>query len=122
MRLSGEYRHQFFVRRAAGIISAVWLVSGQLTQPNVAGWQIEAERSGHVRMHGNVPEWCQDRWQRNAKRASSESETIKSDLDRVLRGGAFNDNPDFVRFSHRSDAAPSAHGFNIGFRPARTLP
>ena len=73
-------------------------------------------------MHGNVAEWCQDRWQRNAKRASSESETIKSDLDRVLRGGAFNDNPDFVRSSHRSDAVPSEHGYNFGFRPARTLP
>jgi hypothetical protein len=77
---------------------------------------------GMFDMHGNVGEWSQDRWQRNAKRASSESETIKSDSDRVLRGGAFNDNPDFVRFSHRSDAAPSAHGFNIGFRLARTYP
>ncbi len=72
-------------------------------------------------MHGNVAEWCQDRWQRNAKRAGSESETIKSDLKRVLRGGAFNDNPDFVHSSHRSDAVPSEHGYNIGFRPARTL-
>src|SRR5580704_5121776 len=73
-------------------------------------------------MHGNVAEWCQNGLQPNAKRASSKSETIKSDLKRVLRGGAFNDNPDFVRSSHRSDAAPSEHGYNFGFRPARTLP
>jgi serine/threonine protein kinase/formylglycine-generating enzyme required for sulfatase activity len=73
-------------------------------------------------MHGNVAEWCQNGLQPNAKRASSESETIKSDLERVLRGGAFTDNPDFVRFSHRSDAVPSEHGYNFGFRPARTLP
>jgi hypothetical protein len=71
-------------------------------------------------MHGNVGEWCQDGWQPNGKRASSESETIKS--DRVLRSGAFNDRPDDVRSSHRSDGAPFAHGFNIGFRPARTYP
>ncbi len=73
-------------------------------------------------MHGNVAEWCQDRWQRNAKRASSESETIKSDSNRVLRGGAFNDRPDGLHSMHPGDAKPSEHGYNFGFRPARTLP
>jgi formylglycine-generating enzyme required for sulfatase activity len=73
-------------------------------------------------MHGNVGEWCQDRWQPNAKRASNESETIKSDTDRVARGGAFNDKPDDVHSAHRSPVAPFEHGFNYGFRPARTLP
>ena len=41
----GEYpRHRFLVRRAAGIVAAVCVVRGQLTQPNLAGWQLEAER------------------------------------------------------------------------------
>jgi serine/threonine protein kinase/formylglycine-generating enzyme required for sulfatase activity len=73
-------------------------------------------------MYGNVREWCQDGLQPNAKSASSESETIKSDSNRVLPGGAFNDRPDGLHPLHPGDAKPSEHGYNFGFRPARTLP
>ena len=46
----GEYGHEFLVRRAAwNCCSGMRWYHGQLTQPNMAGWQIEAERSGHVR-------------------------------------------------------------------------
>jgi formylglycine-generating enzyme required for sulfatase activity len=73
-------------------------------------------------MYGNVCEWCQGGLQPNAKRASGESETIKSDSNRVVCGGAFNDRPDGLHSPHFGDAKPSEHGFNIGFRPARTYP
>ena len=58
----------------------------------------------------------------DGQESSSASETVEQNSTRVLRGGAFNDNPDFVHFMHRGDAAPSEHGYNFGFRPARTLP
>jgi formylglycine-generating enzyme required for sulfatase activity len=73
-------------------------------------------------MYGNVREWCQDGLQPNAKRASSESETIKSDSNRVLAGAAFNDRPDGLHSPHPGDSPPFEHGFNYGFRPARTYP
>ena len=74
-------------------------------------------------MHGNAWEWCQDAYaQQKGKRAIGESETITSDSERVLEGGAFSDRPDGLDSLHPGDSAPFEHGFNYGFRPARTLP
>ena len=95
------------------------------TTVTAPGWPVGSVRPnalGVFDMYGNVREWCQDGLQPNAKSASSEIETIKSDSNRVLPGGAFNDRPDGLRALHPGDAKPSEHGYNFGFRPARTLP
>jgi formylglycine-generating enzyme required for sulfatase activity len=57
-------------------------------------------------MHGNVREWCQD------ARGSS----------RVLRGGAFNLRPLYVRAANRNVVQPDNRDHDIGFRLARTYP
>jgi eukaryotic-like serine/threonine-protein kinase len=71
-------------------------------------------------MHGNAAEWCQDAYAQKGKRAIGESETIKSDSERVLEGGAFTDRPEDLGAGHGTKDTASAPRFNQGFRPVRT--
>jgi len=59
-------------------------------------------------MHGNVWEWCEDKYD-----ASTSS--------RVLRGGSWNDFPDVLRSAFRYSFLPGVRISFIGFRLARTL-
>jgi formylglycine-generating enzyme required for sulfatase activity len=56
-------------------------------------------------MHGNVWEWCED----------------GDNSSRVLRGGAWNDNPWGLRSANRIGSRPSGRSSDFGFRLARTL-
>jgi serine/threonine protein kinase/formylglycine-generating enzyme required for sulfatase activity/tetratricopeptide (TPR) repeat protein len=78
-------------------------------------------------MLGNVFEWCQD----NANFSTPEKKGIHDDViiiygpieekyRRLLRGGAFNVRPAFVRSAGRSVNAPSIRFSDYGFRPFRT--
>lgn len=71
-------------------------------------------------MHGNAWEWCQDAYAQKGKKASGESETIKSDLSRVLLGGSFDQRPEDVRAGQGTADTPNAPRFNQGFRLVRT--
>jgi formylglycine-generating enzyme required for sulfatase activity len=72
-------------------------------------------------MHGNVWEWCQD-WL-----AAYGSENVVIDPTgpasgehRVLRGGAFTNQPRFVRAAYRNTFLPDNRLNKYGFRLART--
>jgi formylglycine-generating enzyme required for sulfatase activity len=76
-------------------------------------------------MLGNVWEWCQDHWVENYKNApinGAARTTPDSTASRVLRGGAWNDNPRNVRAGSRNRDVPRNRGNYTGFRVARTLP
>jgi formylglycine-generating enzyme required for sulfatase activity len=79
-------------------------------------------------MHGNVWEWCQERWKKDPLGRGEEPEDDKEDIDcindqdrRVLHGGSF--------FHPASSARSALHNYNVpafnnndyGFRPARTF-
>ena len=59
-------------------------------------------------LHGNVWEWCEDKYE-----ASSSS--------RVLRGGSWYVIPDILRSAYRDNYSPVSRDYDIGFRVARTL-
>jgi formylglycine-generating enzyme required for sulfatase activity len=81
---------------------------------------------------GNALEWCQDpiRYYEAGRRGEPQRDlenqedikTISRDYGRVLRGGAFTNQPGNVRSGDRGRHAPAGRYGNAGFRPARTYP
>jgi len=80
-------------------------------------------------MHGNVYEWCQDVFKEYGKgdgKAIEDIEEIgdiKNNIQRVCRGGSFNDLLLEGRghSAHRDSTTPLSHPLNLGFRLARTI-
>ena len=67
-------------------------------------------------MHGNAWEWCHDLWEPKL------NPFVRTEKRRVLRGGAFFDQPEKIRSASRYLTQPQPYHESIGFRPARTLP
>ncbi len=83
----------------------------------VACGSLPANHWGFREMHGNVWEWCEDRYQATA---SSVQEAVKANSsNRVLRGGAWNVSSNNVRSSYRHYITADFTYNNIGFRVAR---
>ena len=86
-----------------------------------------ANNFGLFDMHGNVWEWCEDRWHvsyadkpENLKRTGGAWTTGDGSL-RVLRGGSSNNSPQYLRSVLRYTNNSENWINNIGFRVARTL-
>lgn len=75
-------------------------------------------------MHGNVWEWCRDRWEENAyaARTSGIADPAQPSDDpgahRVVRGGSWGDQARFCRAAFRLDGLPGARFDGQGFRLA----
>ena len=75
-------------------------------------------------MHGNVWEWCADRWDANYYAKSPANDPVGPDpgMDRVLRGGSLVfGRPDFFRCAYRYGHDPALRSLHDGLRVARTL-
>ena len=87
----------------------------------------EANNAGLYDMHGNVAEWCWDRYaatyytQSGIGRVHPRGWVSGAD-GRVVRGGAWDDNAQSARSSSRASAFPDAASANRGFRVVRTRP
>jgi len=68
-------------------------------------------------MHGNVYEWCQDRYENYG----SEKGRFAKNPGRVVRGGSFSSHWSLVRSADRSLYLPNIRSLDNGFRPARDL-
>ena len=74
-------------------------------------------------MHGNVWEWTQDCWVGNLSgHASDGRANLDGDCDRrVLRGGSWDDKPNFLRSAYRDRLTTSSRADYLGFRLLKTL-
>ena len=78
-------------------------------------------------MAGNVREWCVDVYQENFYEVSPPRNPVAGDLTnqtttyRVLRGGSWSDNAQFLRVAYRVGFAPSGPSVSLGFRCARAV-
>jgi formylglycine-generating enzyme required for sulfatase activity len=73
-------------------------------------------------MHGNVWEWCQDRWHDDYSGAPADGSAWEADggTSRVLRGGAKSRSARRCRSSDRRRGNPTLTNSGVGFRVART--
>jgi formylglycine-generating enzyme required for sulfatase activity len=69
-------------------------------------------------MHGNVYEWCQDRYgvYPKVEKAIIDPVGPPTGDDRVLRGGGFNSDAKGCRTAIRIHARADFRGSNLGFR------
>ena len=73
-------------------------------------------------MHGNVLEWCLDRWHNSYKGAPFDggawlsNEAQEPEVKRLLRGGSWNRGPRDCRSAYRSGAHPDNRNNYCGFR------
>ena len=74
-----------------------------------AGWPVDD-------LAGNVWEWCQNPYDEPGKARS------KADVTRVLRGGAWGNDPLDCRAADRYHDAPDGRSYGIGFRVCRGAP
>ncbi|MEI2808623.1 MAG: SUMF1/EgtB/PvdO family nonheme iron enzyme [Albidovulum sp.] len=77
---------------------------------------------GLYEMHGNVREWCQDRWHGNYQGAPTDGsawEGRDAVAVRVLRGGSWRDVARYVRSAFRRHGPPGLRVGGPGFRCAR---
>src|SRR6476469_6620929 len=71
-------------------------------------------------MHGNVWEWCSDKWHDNYKGAPTDGSSWETGTDnkRVQRGGSCNVNATYCRCSLRFSSSGLLMGWPRGFRVA----
>ena len=70
-------------------------------------------------MLGNVCEWCNDWYGEYSSAAQTNPTGPASGSYRVLRGGSWVNDTNYVRSSYRSYNAPDGSTNGIGFRVAR---
>jgi formylglycine-generating enzyme required for sulfatase activity len=70
-------------------------------------------------MHGNLWEWCWDRYGAYASGAQTDPAGAASGSYRVLRGGGWDSSAGRLRSAYRNDSAPSNRGSGAGFRLVR---
>ncbi|NMB21748.1 MAG: formylglycine-generating enzyme family protein [Firmicutes bacterium] len=74
-------------------------------------------------MHGNVSEWCLDRWQNDLGSSDQiDPPGAASEFHLVLRGGCWNYSAGYCRSAYRYMNSPSSRGSNLGFRLVRMVP
>jgi serine/threonine protein kinase/formylglycine-generating enzyme required for sulfatase activity len=67
-------------------------------------------------MHGNVWQWCQEAFERNA-----DKEALADQVNRIVRGGSYVNGVAGAYSANRTGIEPAAVHVHVGFRPARTL-
>jgi formylglycine-generating enzyme required for sulfatase activity len=96
---------------------------GEYRQRTVPVDNFEKNLWGLFNVHGNVWEWTEDCWNdSNQSNPGNGSARTTGDCSwRVVRGGSWNSDPQYLRAAYRNVSATESKLNNIGFRLARTL-
>jgi formylglycine-generating enzyme required for sulfatase activity len=99
-------------------------MKGEWRQATVLVANFEANPWGLYNVHGNVWEWCEDIWHETYNGAPLDGSVWYhggDDSCRVVRGGAWNDHPFFLRAAFRDGITSDDRLDYLGFRVARIL-
>lgn len=90
---------------------------------NIAGKRLP-NAYGIFDMHGNVWEWCLDRFRpyENAAEVSVGDPDLMLEEWRSLRGGNWHEEAAACRSANRTRLPPASHGNMLGFRLVRSIP
>ncbi len=78
---------------------------------------------GGYQVHGNVYDWVEDCY-RNTYGGAPTNGRVSTTVEckyRVIRGGSWYSDPQFLRSAYRDKNDPASRDVGIGFRVARTL-
>ena len=78
----------------------------------------EPNRWGFYDMHGNVSEWCRDKYGRYSTGAVTDPVGPNMGAHRVLRGGGWSDDARHCRSANRAHMEPGSRSSSVGFRLA----
>jgi len=101
---------------------AITSSDGQLYTAPVASFQPNA--FALYDLHGNVWEWCQDRYDYEAyttRTGTTVDPFVEFGVNRLLRNGGWTTYPENVRAAARSGDAPNYRFASLGFRVARSI-
>lgn len=84
------------------------------SKPGGASWV------GALDMSGNVWQWVSSIYKDYPYNAADGRENSADDSERVLRGGSWHGDEEYLRSSFRSDESPDYVFFNVGFRCAHS--
>ena len=74
-------------------------------------------------MHGNIREWTQDCWESNYRKSAGDGRPMLAGacLTRVLRGGSWGDNAEYLRSAYRHTSVDFTRNEENGLRVVREL-
>ena len=92
---------------------------------NANGWthpvaQLDANDWGLYDMPGNLWEWCNDWFAFYGGDETDPAGPPGPEVNRVIRGGSWNNDAQYCRSANRSNNHPDYSNFNVGFRPANS--
>jgi formylglycine-generating enzyme required for sulfatase activity len=98
--------------------------SDRVNKPSPVG-TLKPNDWGLFDMHGNVSEWCHNRFENSSEARENEGGEaggIRDEEHRAVRGGSYTAHFGDVTSAFRFGLSPSFPGPGVGFRPVRTLP
>lgn len=93
-----------------------------LRNKSAAVGQFPANGFGLSDTAGNVWEWTASRFTQRFDGSETQSASLLDDSPRVVRGGAWNSGPSYLRSSMRDLKQPHHRDYALGFRVLRELP